>query len=825
MKLTLAFICQNETQILDEMLQSVAPHVSEIICGWTGTNPETKTILEKHNAKILDLLEDEDCWITMTPAILKRMKEIDKDFNTSELPAKLIHFAHARQKTFDGASNDLVLWLDSDDILLNGNNLKEITDQFKDPSLGAVWFPYLYDFDEGNRCVLELWRERIVNKKYYFWAGAVHETMLPKAEVNTYMSAKLQVKHRPLHERISNSAYRNLSISLAEYARQTIEACVDARTLYDLARSYNSSGKFDKALDFFDKYLEESNWDSERYTALMLQATIYIKFSQYEKAIEKMLAAVKIDPFRKDAYFKIAYVYFKQEMWDRTVYYTELGYNLPVKESILPQNPDELTSRPLLPFASALFNLQKFQEASLVAKKALEFYPENSWLKHAVTEWPVIAKQFKIRDQKIEMFNKILKLKENQYKQSRIKDFITDLPDFLKEDPFFIPQINKYFPSIIKDERRSIIFYCGQSHEYWNANSVKTGIGGSEEATIQLAKRLVTLGWRVTIYNNTITDEILDGVRYVPFFKYDQDSERCDIFIAWRHNQYASFAPKGAKKLVWLHDVQQEHYWSPDALKQIDLIMPLSKWHRLNLKSFKDDKFWVTRNGIDPSDFANRHSRDSKRIIYASSPDRGLDTLLEMWPFIKRKDPDAELHVFYGFTKTFDEVHKGNQKMRDWKDYVLGLLKQPGITYHGRVNHRQLAEEFMKSAIWCYPTNFTEISCITAMKAQASGAIPVCTTVAALSETVQHGFKISGPGGAIDQRTQKTFINLLIRLLKDNKLQDKIREPMMKWAKEFYSWEKLAKEWSQKFKELLGESRTNAISGKTTGTEVSPKSL
>lgn len=809
-KLTLAFICQNETDILESMLASASPYVQEIVCGWTGTNPETKQILEKYGCTILDLLSDPDCWITLEPKILKRIKELDADFKTDDLPPTLIHFAKCRQRTFDAATNDLVMWLDSDDTLLNGEKLKDALRSFNDPKLGAIWFPYLYDFDSGDRCILELWRERIVRKKYYFWSGAVHETMLPKTEAATIMFPQIQVKHRPLHERISNSAVRNLSISISEYARQSLLACVDARTIYDVARSYNSSGRFDKALDFFDKYLEQSNWDSERYTALMLQGTIYIQFSQYEKAIDKFLHALKIDPFRKDAYFKLAFIYFKQEFWDRCVYFTQLGYALRDKESILPHNPDELTARPLLPLAGSLFNMGKFMEASLTAGKALEFYPENEWLKHAVSEWPKIAHQFRIRDEKLAELKKMKGLKKNKYQEDRLKKLIAELPPFLKEDPEFIPEINRLFPDVIVDSRPSITFYCGSSYEYWNPRSIDTGIGGSEEATIQLAKRLVKLGWRVSVYNNCLDDEMFEGVRYIPFFKYDQDAERCDIFIAWRHNQYCDFAPKMAKKVVWLHDVQQTHYWDETRTESLDLIMPLSKWHRENLKDIPDSKFFVTRNGIDPSQFVNRHTRDPKRIIYASSPDRGLDTLLEMWPTIKRKDADAELHVFYGFTKTFDEMHKGNQKMRDWKEYILGLLKQPGITYHGRVNHHQLAEEFLKSSIWCYPTNFTEISCITAMKAQAAGAIPVCTTVAALQETVQHGFKISGPGGATDNRTQKTFVNILIKLLGDYKLQDQIREPMMSWAMKYYSWDTVANSWSEKFKEMMRDTGRDA---------------
>jgi len=806
-KLTLAFICKDEENLLDQMLTSISPHVDEIVCGWTGTNPKTEEILKKHGVIYKDISQQKDCWITIDPALRVKMKQIDPDFDLSKIPDRLPHFSLLRKESFALATNELVMWLDSDDTIVHGKKIKALLTHFDNPKCGALWIPYLYDFDEEGRCTLRLWRERIVKKSYSNWVGAIHESLLAKTEFSTIISDDCFVKHHPLKDRIIDSSFRNLSISLAQYAREVILAAIDAKTVYDLARSYEAVGRFEKALDFFDKYLELSGWNDEMYNALLRQAEIYLKFSQYEVATDKLFRCLKIDPFRKEAYFKLSLVYFKQEQWEHVIYYTNLAFKLRGKATIMPQNPEELTGKPLLPLASALFNIGKFKEASVIAMKAHEFYPENEWLKHALETWPDIAKRFDKRQNLIDACKEIKNKHGEDSKQ--MKKFAKKLPESFHKDPFFISMIHKYVKKPSYSSDPTIIFYCGSAYEYWDPRSIEKGVGGSEEATIHLAKRLVGLGWKVRIYNNCMFEQDYEGVLYRPFDQYNRETERCDIFVAWRHNQYATFAPKGAKKIVWLHDVQRPEHWDANRTKTIDLIIPLSRWHRTNLKEIPDELFYISRNGIDPSQFIGRHSRDAKRLIYASSPDRGLDTLLEMWPAIRKRDPDAELHVFYGFTKTFDEVHKNNQRMRDWKDYVLGLLKQTNVYYHGRVDHQTLAQEFQKSAIWIYPTNFTEISCITAMKAQAAGTIPICTTVAALNETVQHGFKISGPGGAEDERTQKTFVNVVCRLMVDVKSQEKIRKDMVPWALHYFSWDTVAQEWSVRFKELLnGSSRT-----------------
>jgi hypothetical protein len=59
-----------------------------------------------------------------------------------------------------------------------------------------------------------------------------------------------------------------------------------------------------------------------------------------------------------------------------------------------------------------------------------------------------------------------------------------------------------------------------------------------------------------------------------------------------------------------------------------------------------------------------------------------------------------------------------------------------GVTEHGRVSHQELATAMSRIKVWAYPTEFTEIHCITALKANQAGLIPVVALVAALKETV-----------------------------------------------------------------------------------------
>ena len=188
--------------------------------------------------------------------------------------------------------------------------------------------------------------------------------------------------------------------------------------------------------------------------------------------------------------------------------------------------------------------------------------------------------------------------------------------------------------------------------------------------------------------------------------------------------------------------------------------------------------------------------KDLKRVIYTSSYDRGLDHLLEIWPDVIKVVPQATLHCFYGW-QLFEKFYKDNPSSMAWMNNMKEMLKQPGVTDHGRVPQHELIEEYEKSGIWAYSTHFGEINCLSAIKAQAYGCEPVVVNYAALSETVQFGRKVEGD--IYDVETQEAFKKELTQALLHPMAQSE-RGKMMKWARDKYSWNKIASEWSMEFK-------------------------
>lgn len=179
------------------------------------------------------------------------------------------------------------------------------------------------------------------------------------------------------------------------------------------------------------------------------------------------------------------------------------------------------------------------------------------------------------------------------------------------------------------------------------------------------------------------------------------------------------------------------------------------------------------------------------KLFYGSSYDRGLSHLLRMWGDIKKAVPDATLDICYGW-KLFDQGFANNPERMAWKAKMVELMKQDGITEHGRLNKEELAKLRSSCGIWAYPTDFTETNCITALDSQKDGLVPVVMNIAALKETVGAGIKIDGDI-YFDEDYEK-YKESLIKMMTDEKLWKEESEKAKKFAESYY-WENIASLW------------------------------
>lgn len=302
----------------------------------------------------------------------------------------------------------------------------------------------------------------------------------------------------------------------------------------------------------------------------------------------------------------------------------------------------------------------------------------------------------------------------------------------------------------------NVAFFVMGAHWKWNASHVyRTGIGASEKTIVFLAKHLSEENHaRPYIFGPMQTganrreeagEEIIDGVAYWNQQKVRHIGPDTKLIVSRAPGAMRTgLLPRKRGDILWLQDVPYPDL-NADTAADFDKIVVLSEWHRKRLaevQNIPEDCMTVIENFILPYHFKQTGiERQPFKFIYSSSPDRGLFELLRIWPRIKEKLPEAELHVFYGWqgiTKmaaSNPSWAKDARKMRAAWDSLKYL---PGVIERGRVNHETLAREMMSASALLYPCRFfDEAHCTTMVEARAAGLVPVTTKRAALEHTAR----------------------------------------------------------------------------------------
>lgn len=348
------------------------------------------------------------------------------------------------------------------------------------------------------------------------------------------------------------------------------------------------------------------------------------------------------------------------------------------------------------------------------------------------------------------------------------------------------------------------IFYSPIAFEKWDwRNSVEKGIGGSETSHVEMAWRLAARGHEVITYAPIPSDSPGEwrGTKWYPIKK--ADFSLTGVWILYRCPDIVDkFSPitKRKDQQLWLL-MQDWDYpnWTSERINNTDKIITLCQSHgREVIKNHPliTKNLWLSSNGIklDLLEEIEKENieRNPFRIMHASSPDRGLKPALLSFRKAKEYVPELEFHAFYGFNN-LEKLAKKNKIFKKQINEIKKLLNQPGVIFHGRVSQPELYREWFKSGIYIYETNFFETSNIASQEAQAMGAIPVFSPIYAQQENIKHGIGVEG--SADDPLTHARFGAELVRLALQPELQEKIRTPMMEWARKRFNWENFVTQW------------------------------
>ena len=672
-------------------------------------------------------------------------------------------FDDARNHNWElGKDFEFSMWLDADD-RFNFTNMPKILDQFEE--YDAVFLPYYYEFDENGNLIVSHWRERVVRRsKNFKWKGWVHECLISDEHFKT-VNLDIPVIHVTKEGHKDSSAERNHKILVKAY-----EETNDPRYIHYLGISYFTLKEFEKAIEILNEYIKVGGWDEEIYRSLIKMAEASHMLGNYEDSIEYALQATGLMPHYPMAYEILGHFEFTAQKYKEAIEWIKVGLTKPYPKTASIFDPTS-KERSMMTGAICEYFLGNATEAYQILRRLksidvsgiIDTFKYESEVETLIQILPTISKMYKDKHQ-----------------------LWCNLDDEIK----WKPELRKFRESVTQPKvwgSKSVVYFCGKGYEEWGPHTLDKGMGGSEEAVVYLTEQMAKQGYEVTVYgevSETITTDA--GVVWKHWKKIDRRDE-FNTLIIWRMPQFASQF-KAKKMLIDVHDLLPEELVKPYENAHY---MFKTQWHKDQYPAITN--YSIVANGIEAAQFKDKVAKRPFSVIYASAYYRGLETLANVWKQIKEEVPEATLDIYYGWQSWV--ANEGEDAFYQRMNKKLEILKDFGVTEHGRVDHKTLASKFLESKVWAYPTEFPEIFCMTAVKASLAGCKPIITDVAALAETGGPAAKfIETNKISTDEYNQRKFVKAVVAALKEE--HDSTEQ--IKWAEKF-DWSNIAKQWGEDF--------------------------
>jgi glycosyltransferase involved in cell wall biosynthesis len=657
-------------------------------------------------------------------------------------------FSKARNASFSHVTTDFVMWMDGDDLLLN----RDAFIAWRDHAMNGADFwlaTYNYAFT-GKEPACSFARERVIRmSKNPQWKYFVHEGVMPamlRGKVNANYATTWAINHNRTTQDIENDRSRNLNL-FKEH-----EGELDSRMLYYYGKEFFEAGLIAEAIEKLKLAVGKKDLEIHdrilgiQYLCMSLMKQGEINPVYYQHVKDYATQGLLLMPQRAELFCFLGDAHIKTGQFQDAVPVLSAAKNCNnqgVQNGIASPiftYKDVYTTWPRNQLTRIYAQQNDFKKAREEAEECLSLYPDNEEAKTLLAE-----------------INRM---------------------DFLLSTPFG------------EEECTDIVFTCPPMNLYeWDYDVYKQkGIGGSETALVEMADHLKKItGRRVVVFNTREKEKICNGVEYYPVTKTQEYFAKYKpaLHIAWRHNIKVT----NAKTYVWSHDLIPQFVQLVDRYEKV---LCLSEFHKNYLHAMSGvplDKIIVTRNGINPDRFRDQIQKKVKgKIVYSSSPDRGLDQALRVMDHVVKEIPEAKLHVYYGF----DNMEKMGMKA-EVDRFKAMISERPFVIAHGNLEQKELTKEFLESEVWLYPTYFLETFCITAIEALASGVYPVTRKYGALQDTLKDAAE-QGMATLLDQEcSTESQIQAYAKEVVDAISQEKWKG--VKIDLNHHAWKAVAEEW------------------------------
>lgn len=190
-------------------------------------------------------------------------------------------------------------------------------------------------------------------------------------------------------------------------------------------------------------------------------------------------------------------------------------------------------------------------------------------------------------------------------------------------------------------------------------------------------------------------------------------------------------------RVYWLHDLPQDpetnHLKDPKSRDRFHKLVFCGNWQYnqyLNLLGVPPtDKCAVIDTPIEPIKYVEK-SKDEVRLIYTSTPQRGLALLVPVFEELAKRHENIHLDVFSSFS-----IYGWSDADKPFQELFEKCKTHPKITYHGSQPNEVVREYLQRAHIFAYPSIWQECNSRALIEAMSAGCLCLHPNLAGLSDT------------------------------------------------------------------------------------------
>jgi UDP-glucose:(glucosyl)LPS alpha-1,2-glucosyltransferase len=190
-------------------------------------------------------------------------------------------------------------------------------------------------------------------------------------------------------------------------------------------------------------------------------------------------------------------------------------------------------------------------------------------------------------------------------------------------------------------------------------------------------------------------------------------------------------------KVYWLHDLPEDpetsHLKSSESRDRFHQLVFCGQWQYTRYRDYlgvpHDQNSIVIDNGVQPIE-AHKKPNGEVRLVYFSTPQRGLEILVPVFEELCKKHDNIVLDVFSSYS-----IYGWHEADKRFEQVFERCKQHPKINYHGTQPNEVVRAALKNAHIMAYPSIWMECNSRAVIEAMSAGLLCVHPNYGGLVDT------------------------------------------------------------------------------------------